>query len=189
MNIVFFDLETTGVYVTHDAPVQIAGICDKDGEIVSSFNRLARTNVTISPQASKVHGIYKKDLENEDSEPTVIKDFIRWLYEVKCDLLVGYNSKAFDLQMLNNRCNHFSIPSIFDGFSIPHKDGYLDCVKIVKAKDRYNLKTLLGRKWNLAAVSEILGIDNSGAHDALADVKMLRDIWNKLNRENQDLLK
>ena len=37
---IFFDFETTGCYWNFDAPVQIAAICEKDGEIIDSFNEL-----------------------------------------------------------------------------------------------------------------------------------------------------
>jgi hypothetical protein len=35
----------------------------------------------------------------------------------------------------------------------------------------------LGRKWRLSLVAEILGFDSDGAHDALEDVLMLKNIF------------
>ena len=40
-----------------------------------------------------------------------------------------------------------------------------------------DLGTKLGRKWRLSLVAEILGLDNDGAHDALEDVIMLKNIF------------
>jgi hypothetical protein len=41
----------------------------------------------------------------------------------------------------------------------------------------WGLKDKLGRKWRLSLVAEILGFDTTGAHDALADVLMLKNIF------------
>ena len=41
----------------------------------------------------------------------------------------------------------------------------------------FGLKDKLGRKWKLSLVAEILGFDTTGAHDALADVLMLKNIF------------
>ena len=41
----------------------------------------------------------------------------------------------------------------------------------------WGLKDALGRKWRLSLVAEHLGFDTTGAHDALADVLMLKNIF------------
>lgn len=70
------DTETTSVYWNSAAPVQIAAvICDKDGNILDSFNERIKTTHKIEPGASKVHGIYAKDLVNCRSEREVLTDF------------------------------------------------------------------------------------------------------------------
>lgn len=176
MKIIYIDLETTGLYWNADAPVQIAAQLTEDGKIIDSYKTLVRTSVNISPQASAVHGIFRKDLADARGENEVLKDFIAWIKGYDPDCLIGYNSNAFDFPMLNCRCDKFGIRSIFDGSVYKLYDGYYDCVKIAKDKNMYNLKTLLGRKWNLGAVSEILGIKVENAHDALGDVEMLRQI-------------
>ena len=182
--IMFFDLETTGTYPSHDAPVQIAAIVERDGEIIDSYNTLVNTTVAIHPEASKVHGIYKHNLINAPKEKEALKDFMAWIKGNDVDVMIGYNSRIFDLAMLDARCKHFSLPSIFDGEQITHYDGYYDRVKKAKDKNLFNLKTILGRKWNLSAVSTALEIDCSGAHDAFADVNMLRLIWHKFDDAN-----
>ena len=182
---IFFDFETTGCYWNFDAPVQIAAICEKDGEIIDSFNELCRTTVTISPQATKVHGITREMIKDKRGEAVVLRDFVKWIRNHNCDMLIGYNSKAFDLPMLEIRCAKFGIPGVSD---IKHMDGYYTCVKLAKDRNYYNLKTILGRKWNLGAVAEVLGFSKDGAHDALTDVKMLRNIWNKVEHDYPDLI-
>lgn len=70
------DLETTGVYWSSDAPVQIAAvIVDSQGNEIDSFNEKIKTTHAISPDASAVHGIYEKDLVNCRGEIAVLEDF------------------------------------------------------------------------------------------------------------------
>lgn len=70
------DTETTSVYWSSAAPVQIAAIiCDAQGNILDSFNERIKTTHQIDPEASKVHGIYAKDLEFCRSEKDVLMDF------------------------------------------------------------------------------------------------------------------
>lgn len=183
-NVMFFDLETTGTYWSCDAPVQIAAVVERNGEVIDSYNTLVHTTVSIKPQASAVHGIYKDNLINAPREIEALKDFMAWIKGNEVEVMIGYNSRIFDLAMLNARCEHFGIPSLFDGEVITHYDGYYDRVKLAKDKNLFNLKTILGRKWNLSAVAEVLEIDNSGAHDAFADVNMLREIWHKFDNMN-----
>ena len=183
-NVMFFDLETTGTYPSHDAPVQIAAIVERNGEIIDSYNTLVNTTVAIHPEASKVHGIYKHNLINAPKEASALKDFIAWIKGNEVEVIIGYNSRIFDLAMLHARCEHFGIPSIFDGEQILHYDGYYDRVKKAKDKNLFDLKTKLGRKWNLSAVSTALDISCEGAHDAFADVNMLRSIWHKFDDAN-----
>lgn len=180
-NVCFFDLETTGTYWNCDAPVQIAAVIEYNGEEIDRYNTLVKTNVNIAPQASKVHGIYRKDLVDAPTETVALKDFMAWLKGNEVDVLIGYNSRAFDLAMLNARCEHFGLNSLFDGEAITHYDGYYDRVKIAKDRNLFNLKTFLGRKWNLSMVCDCLGIDHTGAHDAFVDVNMLRQVWHKFD--------
>jgi len=41
----------------------------------------------------------------------------------------------------------------------------------------WGLKDKCGRKWNLSLIAECLGVKRDGAHDALVDVMMLKDIF------------
>ena len=49
--------------------------------------------------------------------------------------------------------------------------------KYAKAQNLWGLKDKLGRKWRLTLVAEALGFSSENAHDALADVMMLKNIW------------
>lgn len=181
--ICILDTETTDRYWNSTAPVQLAAeIIDNEGNIIETFNERIKTTHKINPEASAVHGIYAKDLIHCRSEIAVLTDFCAWMVGHNVDLILTYNGEAFDRRMLNKRCEVLGInTSYFDKDKFKGIDGYYDCVKIAKDRNIFGLKDKLGRKWRLSLVSEILGIDNEGAHDALEDVEMLRKIWMMLD--------
>ena len=177
------DTETTSVFWNSAAPVQIAAIiCDNKGNILDSFNERIKTSHKIDPEASKVHGIYEKDLVNCRPEKEVLMDFCEWMAQQEVDVVLTYNGEAFDRPMLNCRCEALHIP--FDYFNkdkFPGIDGYYDCIFLAKKQNLFGLKDKLGRKWKLTLVADILGFSTENAHDALADVMMLKNIFFKVD--------
>lgn len=173
------DTETTDKYWNSAAPVQIAAvICDKQGNILDSFNERIKTTHKISPDASAVHGIYAKDLIHCRSEIDVLSDFCIWLKNHEVDCILTYNGEAFDRRMLDARCKTLGIPyHYFEKENFPGIDGYYDCVIDAKRQNYLGLGDKLGRKWKLSLVAQYLNINNEDAHDALADVLMLKDIF------------
>ena len=94
------------------------------------------------------------------------------------DCVLTYNGEAFDRRMLNERCKVLGIPyDFFNKDKFPGIDGYYDCIIDAKRKNLWGLKDKLGRKWNLSLVASTLGFNTDGAHDALADVLMLKNIF------------
>lgn len=177
--IAILDTETTDRFWNTAAPVQIAAIiCDKDGNIIDTFNERIKTTHKIAPEASEVHGIYAKDLVNCRSEKAVLTDFCVWMMNQEVDCILTYNGEAFDRRMLDARCKTLNINyNFFEKDNFPGIDGYYDCVLDAKKMNYMGLKDKLGRKWKLSLVAEILGISNEGAHDAFEDVMMLKEIF------------
>ena len=173
------DTETTNVYWNTASPGQIAAvICDNKGNIIDSFNERIKTTHKIDPGASAVHGIYEKDLVNCRRESEVLLDFCVWMKQQNVDCVLTYNGEAFDRRMLNERCKVLKIPyDFFNKDKFPGIDGYYDCVQYAKKQNLFGLKDKLGRKWKLTLVAEALGFSSEGAHDALADVLMLKNIF------------
>jgi len=181
--ICILDTETTDIYWNTCAPVQIAAIiCDGDGNVIDSFNERIKTTHQIAPDASAVHGIYAKDLVNCRKESEVLMSFCAWMKQQEVDLLLTYNGEAFDRRMLNCRCQKLNIPfKYFEKESFPGLDGYYDCIAEAKRRNLFGLKDKLGRKWRLTLVSEALGFSTENAHDALADVYMLKNCFFKVD--------
>lgn len=95
--IVFIDLETTGINVTLDRIVEISIL-----KIFPNQNKESKTlrinpTVPIPIQASLVHGIYDKDVENEPTFKSVANDLANFIGNSD---LAGYNSNKFDIPLL-----------------------------------------------------------------------------------------
>lgn len=101
----FFDLETTGINVTHDRIVEISILkISPDGK-EENYTRKVNPTIPIPKESSEIHGIWQKDIENEPTFKELaqeIKDFFG-----ESDL-AGYNSDRFDIPLIVEefmRCN------------------------------------------------------------------------------------
>lgn len=72
--LVFFDLETTGVDVSNDRIVEIAMLKISPGGKEDVFQKRINPEMPIPPQASEIHGIYDKDVENAPRFKEVAKE-------------------------------------------------------------------------------------------------------------------
>lgn len=95
--VVFLDLETTGINIVTDRIVEIALLKIKvNGEEEELIMRI-NPEVPIPAEASRVHGIYDEDVQNEPTFREVAKKMARFLEG--CDL-AGFNSNRFDIPLL-----------------------------------------------------------------------------------------
>lgn len=177
------DTETTSVYWNSAAPLQIAAeICDENWNVIDRFEEKIKTMRPIPSEASAINHIYAKDLVNCRSEVEVLRDFIVWLKDNEVDCVLTYNGEVFDRPMLKKRCEYFNLPTdYFDKDKVQGIDGK-DYVFQAKRDNLYGLKDALGRGWKLSKVAELLNIDATGAHDALVDVELLRQVYIKLDK-------
>ena len=95
--LVFFDLETTGVNVSKDRIVEICILkITPDGKEEIKTWRVNPT-IPIPEKASKVHGIYDKDIANEPTFADLGKEISKFIDNSD---LAGYNSNKFDVPLL-----------------------------------------------------------------------------------------
>ena len=96
--IIFFDLETTGVDVTHDRIVEISMIkVLPSGEEIEKTRRV-NPGIPIPAEATAVHHITDADVANEPSFRQIAKSLANEM--VGCDI-AGFNSNRFDIPMLD----------------------------------------------------------------------------------------
>lgn len=153
-NLVFFDVETTGLNVIRDRIIQIAIIkFFANGKPEEELKMLINPGIPISEEAMAVHGITPKDLANK---PTFI-EVAQKLYDFIGDAdLAGYNSTRFDIPMLMEEFARAG----FD-FDIS-KRNLIDVQRIFYKMEPRTLK---------AALQFYCQEELEDAHDALEDVR------------------
>lgn len=95
--IVFFDLETTGVNVTHDRIVEISFLKVYPNGKEEIKSRRINPEMPIPPQATAIHGITDEDVKDCPTFKQIAKSLADQLEG--CDL-AGFNSSRFDVPLL-----------------------------------------------------------------------------------------
>lgn len=159
-DLVFFDLEATGLNVIRDRIVQIAMVkYKKNGSDPEELSMLINPGVPISAEAMSVHGITPQDVANKPTFVQVaeqIHDFIE-----QADL-AGYNSNRFDVPLLMEEFARAGIDFAIDNRRL------LDMQRIFYKMEPRTLK---------AALRFYCNEEMENAHDALADVRATVDVF------------
>ena len=156
--IVFFDLETTGVDIVNDRIVEICLLkVYPNGNEESKVMRI-NPGMHIPEEASKVHGIYDKDVAECPQFAEVAADI--WAFLKDCDL-GGFNS------------NHFDIPMLAEEFLRAGMN-----VNLAKCRrvDVQNIYHKLERRTLIAAYQFYCHKNLEDAHSALADTKATYEV-------------
>ena len=172
------DLETTGIDVLVDEPVQLAAMCFTnkgfpDYQEIMSLNIMIKPKVPIHEKALAVHGISEEILKELGMPiPMAVSAFIDLIWRVQPCCLVGYNIINFDLPMLWNWLAKYNITR----FKFPPITQIYDVM--------FMSQVALGtRKWpKLAEAAKQFGItvEEDLLHEAMADVELTWKIFKKL---------
>lgn len=159
-DLVFFDVETTGLNVIRDRIVQIALVkLHKNGQPQTELSMLINPGIPISEESMQIHGITPKDLANKPVFQQVAQKI--WDFIGDSDL-AGYNSNRFDVPMLMEEFARVGME--FD----VSKRRLLDVQRIFYKMEPRTLK---------AAYRFYCGQELTDAHDALADVKATINVF------------
>lgn len=94
-----FDLETTGTDVNKDRIVSICVVLYSPSfQKEEVFKTLVNPGIPIPLAASEIHGIYDDDVKHSPSFDEIAHKVLE-MFE-KSDLVFGYNSDKFDIQLL-----------------------------------------------------------------------------------------
>lgn len=158
--IVFIDLETTGVKPDVDRIVEIC-ICQVDVNLqpYKTTTRKINPEIPIPEGASKVHGIFDKDVADAPTFKQLSKGILSTLEG--CDI-AGFNSNLFDLPLLNNEFARAGIEWNYRAHNLI---------------DVSNIYRIMNPRTLSAAVKHYLGREHTEAHSAEADVLATLDIF------------
>ncbi len=153
-DLVFFDIESTGLNVIRDRIVQIAMIkFPKDGGAPQELEMLINPGIPISEEAMEVHGITPDMLKDKPTFKEVAMQLFKFIGTAD---LAGYNSDRFDIPILMEEFYRY-------GYDLEiEKRRTVDVQKIFYKMEPRTLK---------AAYKYYCGKDIENAHDALADVR------------------
>lgn len=165
-DIVFFDVETTGVDTTTARIVQIATIKYKTDGTVEEKCYLINPEIHIPQEASEIHGITDEMVADK---PT-FKQFSKNLrsYFEGCDL-GGFNSNSYDINVLNEEFSRAGV-GIIDW-----NPALVDVMLLYRQQYSGKLGEIYKR---------FFGEELDGAHDALQDCRATVKILDKLLKDS-----
>ena len=158
-DIVFFDIESTGLNVIRDRIVQIALIKHfKDGREPQEIEMLINPGIPIGKEAMEIHGITPEMVAKKPTFPQIAEKLFNWIGDSD---LGGYNSNRFDIPMLMEEFARAGFDFDID------KRRLIDVQRIFYKMEPRTLK---------AAYKLYCNAELEDAHDALADVRATVDV-------------
>jgi len=153
-DLVFFDVETTGLNILKDRIIQIGLLkYKKDNPVPDELEMLINPGIPISDESMQIHGITPADVSNKPTFQQVAKKLYEFIGNAD---LAGYNSNRFDIPMLMEEF----VRAGFD-FDIEHRK-LIDVQRLFYKMEPRTLR---------AAYRFYCGSKMENAHDAMADVK------------------
>ncbi len=200
MNLVFYDVETTGTDVNWSQIIQFGAVLvNEDFSEIDRYQSKCRLKpgVVPDPQALLVTGITISELtETNFSHYNLIKEIKRKFDSWTPAIFVGFNSIKFDEEIIRKSL----FKSLHDVYiTVLNNNRRVDLLNVVRSSvffDKNFLNTTLTDKGNISFKLEELANNNSishNAHDAMGDVmasiKLAKKIKeNKLQIWNDCLL-
>jgi DNA polymerase III subunit epsilon len=164
--LIALDLETTGLWAAADRIVEIAAVrfCET-GEILDTYQSLVNPERPVSPGAYAVHGISDLELGQAPRAIDVLPEFLTFLGDAECAALVAHNA-SFDAGFLGTELKRA-------GLGVPAHAMY-DTLALARER----LPMLENHR--LDTVARHFGLDAAGAHRAMADTLLVKEIWLRL---------
>ena len=158
-DLVFFDLETTGLNVVRDRIIQIALIkYPQNGSEPEEMDMLINPGIPISPESIAITGITPDMLKNKPTFQQVADQIYQFIGNAD---LSGYNSDRFDIPILIEEFYRAGLDFDISGRKL------IDVQKIFYKMEPRTLK---------AAYKFYCNTDLENAHNALADVRATVEI-------------
>lgn len=189
--VVYFDVETGGVLPQHPT-IQLAAIAaDAAGYEVGSFERKIAFDVAVcDPEALAINHFTPEAWKDAVTPQRCSFDFARWLQPFQSveiiskrtgspyavAQLAGYNALTFDLPRLK---------TLFGAQFFPCSYQVLDVLQRVHFWFHENQQMERPANLKLTTIAAHFGIDITGAHDALTDVRLCSAVAAKIKELSQ----
>ncbi len=131
---VIFDIETTGLSVSYDTLIEIAGVKVKNGAILSKFSELIDPRKDISQFTENLTGITNQMVKGKRHLKEVLKDF----HEFTNDCILVAHNADFDLGFLDYNYRNFGITNKMN----PSIDTLILAKVLLPDKTRFSLNNL-----------------------------------------------
>ena len=168
---VLFDTETTGLDpLTGDRVIEIAALeLVRDLPTGVVFHRLVNPERDIDPDATRVHGLTRADLQDKPRFAEIVDELLDFIGD---DPLVAHNA-TFDFSFLNAELARLGRPSVSHTRKV-------DTLELARAR-------FPGLPNSLDALCRRFGIDLSErtTHNALLDCRLLADVYIELTGGRQ----
>ncbi len=153
-NLIFLDVESTGLHVIRDRIIQLAMVrFHADGSPPEERNWMINPGIPISEEAMQIHGITPQDVARKP----LFKEIAREVFEFIGDAdFAGYHSNQFDIPLLMEEFGRCGFELILEGRRL------IDVQRIFYKMEPRTLA---------AAHRFYLGSEITDAHDAMKDVR------------------
>lgn len=171
MDIVIFDLETTGLSPYRDEIIQIAGMRMKAGKVLETefFTTYVKPTKSISSFISNYTGITNNHVEDAPGAAEALANFSSFAGNA---VLIAHNGQRFDMPFIRESCSRARLQMRPVGFV----DSMAFSRKIWGGRGGHGLDAVMGRL-NLNSAE-------NRRHDARGDVRILAEavrlMWAKL---------
>jgi DNA polymerase-3 subunit alpha (Gram-positive type) len=102
---VIYDVETTGLSVTYNKIIELAGVKMKNGKIIAHFSEFINPHEAIPQQITQLTNITNEMVSQAPEEHEVISRFVEWIGDC---VLVAHNAR-FDSGFLDAACKRHNI--------------------------------------------------------------------------------
>lgn len=159
-DLIFFDIESTGLNVIRDRIIQIALVkYSKNLDEPQEMVRLINPGIPISAEAMEVHGIKPSDVANKPTFRQAAQEIYDFIGNAD---LAGYNSNRFD------------VPILMEEFA---RAGFNFSLEGRRTIDVQRIFYKMEPRTLSAALKFYCQKEMENAHDALADVQATVDVF------------
>lgn len=180
-DIIVFDWETTSAKPESARGVQFAAYSAAEGAL---YNDYCDPEVDIHHEASEVHGITPEMVAGKPKDYAFAADFLWFLEDRKWPITAGHNSSTFDIPITNRLAKMGGSQHKLRGL---HIDTCMLAGRVWPDAPSYRLSATEdeAKKNGAIGLTQWLGLGSGeGAHDALADCRMVLALIDKIRETN-----